>query len=577
ITVFASPVVNFTASDTTGCFPLKVRFTDFSIPGDGSIIKWLWDFGDGSTDTVQHPEHTYTSPGNYNVSLQIKNSRGCVSTLTLIKLIKLTDGVKADFSFTAPNNCRPPTSVSFTNNSTGTGILSYQWVFGDGGSSAAANPVHVYNTPGTYNVKLIVRNNKGCIDSLVKLQAITIGTVNAEFNIPALLCQGSGISFNNTSQPAPVSAFWDFGDGTFSTAINPIKAYASPGNYTVKLVSDFGACKDSTTKDIVVLAKPTAAFTALNTTACKPPLTADFNASVPGAVSYQWIFGDGNTGIGAQASHTYTTTGDFDVTLVVTNAAGCTDTLKKNALVHIRPPQVNITNLPAEGCAPMTYSPLVNVQSVDPITSWSWDFGDGTQATGPNPVHVYSTAGTYTLKLVFTTAGGCTDSVVATNQVRVGMRLSANFSATPRYACAFQGIRFSDLSTGGVADSWYWMFGDGGTSTEQHPTHFYQDTGHFTITLVVTNNGCRDTLRIPDYIQIKPPIAKFIDSSGCTSPFTRKFIDRSIGAASWFWDFGDGNSSTQQSPTHTYTGTGTYTVKLTVRNDTCEHTAMRQV
>ncbi|HYF30311.1 MAG TPA: PKD domain-containing protein [Chitinophagaceae bacterium] len=577
ITVFAAPTLNLIASDTSGCFPLDVQFTDLSTAGDGTIASWLWDFGDGSTDTVQHPHHMYVSQGNYNVSLQVKNSRGCIGTLTKIQYIKLNDGVKADFTFNAPNNCRPPTPVSFSNHSTGTGILSYQWDFGDGGTSLLANPTHIYNTPGTYTVRLIVRNNRGCVDTLVRAQAITIGTVNADFSAPATVCEGTGVLFTNTSAPNPASAFWDFGDGTISTALNPVKVFTAPGNFTVKLVSNFGACRDSISKPIVVLPKPVAAFTGVNTTACQPPLTTTFNSNVAGAVSYKWYFGDGDSAATAQPTHTYTSAGIFDVTLIVTNAAGCTDTLRRNDFVQIRRPVVSVTNVPKEGCAPLAFQPIVSISSVDPIVSWSWDFGDGSTATGLNPIHTYINPGTYTLKVVFTTAGGCTDSLTIVNAVRVGIKLQPNFSATPRFACAFQPIHFSDLSTGGVADSWFWEFGDGGTSIEQNPIHLYQDTGYFTVTLVVANNGCRDTLRIVDYIRIKPPIARFIDSSGCTDPFTRKFIDRSIGALTWHWDFGDGNTSNQQNPVHTYSAPGAYMVQLTVRNDTCEHITQRQI
>ena len=577
ITVYAAPTLNFSASDTTGCFPLFVQFTDLSLPVDGIISNWLWDFGDGSTDSVQHPQHTYAGMGNYNVSLQVKNSRGCIGTLTKMKYIKLNDGVKAEFNFNTPNNCRPPTPVTFANTSTGTGILSYQWDFGDGGSSTQANPVHVYNAPGTYTVMLIVRNNRGCVDTLIKPQAITIGTVDADFSVATTVCAGAAVPFTNNSQPTPASVLWDFGDGNTSGTFNPIKVYAAPGNYIVKLVSNFGACKDSISKPITVLGKPTAIFTGTNTTACKPPLTTSFSSNVPGAVSYQWFFGDGNRATGAAPTHTYTTTGSFDVSLVVTNAAGCTDTLRKPGFVQILPPRVTVTNVPAEGCAPLFFRPNVNIQSVDSIVSWSWDFGDGGTGTGQNPGHTYTNPGTYTLKVTFTTAGGCTDSLTLRDVIRVGIKLQADFSATPRFACAFQQIHFSDLTTGGTPDTWFWEFGDGGTSTAQNPTYIYQDTGVFTVTLYVSNNGCRDTLRIVNFMQIKPPVAKFRDSSGCVSPFTRHFIDMSIGATQWYWDFGDGNTSTQTSPTHIYTAPGSYLVQLVVKNDTCEHATQRQI
>jgi PKD repeat protein len=127
ITVYASPVVDFVASDTGGCYPLKVGFTDRSVAGDGSIIKWLWDFGDGSIDSIQYPQHIYDALGNYNVSLQVKITNGCVSTLTRPNYIQLKNGVRAGFNFTAPNSCRPPTTINFINESNGTGILSYRW------------------------------------------------------------------------------------------------------------------------------------------------------------------------------------------------------------------------------------------------------------------------------------------------------------------------------------------------------------------------------------------------------------------------------------------------------------------
>lgn len=577
ITVYAIPVMNFTASDSTGCYPLRVKFTDLTLPGDGSIVSWLWDFGDGSTDTVQHPEHVYTSQGNYNVSLQVKNSRGCVNTLTKIQYIKLNNGVKAGFSFNAPNNCRPPTAVSFVNSSTGTGVLSYQWNFGDGGNSTQLNPVHIYNTPGTYTVKLIVRNNTGCVDTLSMPNAITIGTVDANFSAPPTACAGAAINFTNTSIPGPSSSVWNFGDGTFSTELNPVKGYANPGAYTVKLVTNFGACKDSITKQIIILAKPQANFTGTNTRACKPSLTVNFNSTGTGGAQYEWFFGDGGTATGASPSHTYTTPGSFDVYLVSTNAAGCKDTILKPGFVQILPPQVSIANVPAEGCAPLYFAPAVNIQSVDPIVSWQWDFGDGFTSTLANPNHTYTNPGTYQLKVIFTTSGGCKDSLIVPNAVRVGLKLNPNFSATPRDACAFQQIHFTDLTTGGTPESWFWEFGDGGTSTDPNPTYFYQDTGYFSVTLTVNHNGCRDSIKINRYIHIKPPIARFIDSSGCADPFTRKFIDRSVGATSWFWEFGDGQTSTQQSPSHTYPTKGRYTVKLTVRNDTCEHSTTREI
>ena len=575
ITVYASPVVDLIASDTGGCYPLKVQFTDRSVPGDGTILKWLWDFGDGNTDSIQHPQHIYPSLGNYNVSLQVTNSNGCVSTLTRRNYIKLNNGVKANFSFNVPNNCKPPTSISFLNQSNGTGILNYSWDFGDGTSSTATNPIHTYNSAGVYTVKLIAKNNTGCVDSLIKSQAIVIGTVTADFSSPSQICAGQGFQIINRSQPNPTAAYWRFSDGTTSSEMNPVKIFSSAGTYTIELVSDFGACKDSTSKLITVLEKPITHFTATDTVACKPPLTSRFMSNVANVSSFKWFFGDGDSSTLPNPSHTYSSSGDYDVMLIATNALGCADTLTRNAFVRIQAPSAQIVNIPQEGCEPFTFIPSTTIESVDSIVTYRWDFGDGTIVDGRQPTHVY-TAGTYSVKLMITSAGGCTDTVEAINAVRVGTKPNPAFAATPRYACAFQRISFTDLTSGPV-DSWLWYFGDGGSSTDQNPIHHYQDTGYFNVTLIVKNNGCRDSIRIDKYIQIKPPIAKFIDSSGCDTRFTKKFIDQSIGALQWNWDFGDGTFSNEQNPTHTYNRAGSYLVQLTVRNDTCEHTTSRQI
>jgi len=575
ITVYASPVVDFIGSDTGGCYPLKVQFTDRSTAGDGTIVKWLWDFGDGNTDSVQQPQHTYASIGNYNVSLQVKNSNGCISTLTRTNYIQLNNGVKAGFNFNVPNTCKPPTPISFINQSSGTGILTYQWDFGDGVSSTAANPTHTYSNAGVYTVKLIVRNNTGCIDSLVKAQAIIIGTVAADFTSPVEVCAGHQFQLINRSQPNPTRVYWSFGDGSSSTDLDPLKVYASAGNFIIKLISDFGACKDSISKPISVLNKPIADFVATNNSACKAPLTAQFTNNAIDAAGFKWFFGDGDSSFLPNPTHTYTTTGNYNVTLIVTNAAGCTDTLKRDAFVRIKAPHASIINVPQESCEPFTYVPSSFVDAVDSIVHYRWDFGDGTVLDGQQPSHVYH-AGTYSLKLMITSAGGCTDTVEAVNAIHVGTKPNPSFTATPRYACAFQRISFNDLTTGPV-DSWLWYFGDGGTSTDRNPIHLYQDTGYFNITLIVKNNGCPDSIRFDKYIYIKPPIAKFRDSSACNTRFTRKFIDQSIGALEWNWDFGDGSFSIEQNPIHTYNQPGTYVVTLTVRNDTCDNTISRQI
>jgi PKD repeat protein len=164
ITVNDKPTVNFIASDSVGCFPLRVNFTDLSAAGSGTITNWDWDFGDGTSSTAQNPFHIYTAVGNFTVTLKVTNSEGCVKVISKPAYIRVSTGVSVTFGNSVPQLCHPPENITFTNLATGPGILSHQWFFGDGGSSTLVNPAHVYTTGGNFTVTLITQSSLGCVD-----------------------------------------------------------------------------------------------------------------------------------------------------------------------------------------------------------------------------------------------------------------------------------------------------------------------------------------------------------------------------------------------------------------------------
>jgi len=572
ITINALPKALFTASDTTGCYPLKVNFTDGSNAQEGNIVKWEWDLGDGTVSSLQNPSHVYSGPGNYNVILRVTNTAGCVNTLSKAQYIKIKDGVKADYSFTGSSQCTPPATIHFKNKSTGTGIMSYQWMFGDSNTSLLQDPANTYNSAGLYTIQLIVKNNAGCIDTLTKKDSIAVGVAHAGFTAPDSVCVNTVFQLFNTSQPATGKLQWSFGDNTSSIVANPFTSYKAPGVYNISLVADFGGCKDSVSKPIKVLPKAAAAFIADKTISCSAPFTVHFTNKTPGAAGYQWLFGDSTGSALPNPTHTYLQQGTYDVTLITTNTNGCTDTLKQKAFINLTPPDVKIAGLPLTGCAPVVFTPVYTVNSLLPITAYSWDFGDGTTSSSASPTHTYNTPGSYTVSLTYTTSDGCTGIIRYPDAVKAGQKPLASFSANPTTACAATPVGFTDNSTGNLT-SWLWNFGDGITDTSRNPTHFYNDTGYFSIRLIVSNNGCSDTLVKPSYIYIKPPVAKYAVDVQCNDPFHFVFTNYSIGANTWTWDFGDGTSSSAFNPVHTYSNTGNYVVKLTVTNGACINTA----
>ncbi|MDQ3278600.1 MAG: PKD domain-containing protein, partial [Bacteroidota bacterium] len=293
-------------------------------------------------------------------------------------------------------------------------------------------------------------------------------------------------------------------------------------------------------------------------------------------LQYNWDFGDGSTGTGNQPTHTYTGEGTYRVRLIVTNAAGCSDTLIKNDFITIQKPGLILRGLPQSGCAPLMVKPTAAVAAGQSITGYQWNFGDGNSSTSATPSHTYTKTGTYTVTLVVTTDAGCTDTVVFEKAVRVGEKPKAAFINQPSIVCAYEQVAFTDKSTGAV-DQWLWDFGGGAYSTEQHPVVSFSDTGWHTVTLIAYNNTCPDTIVVKNAVYVKPPASIFILTNDCVNRYTKQFTDQSLGAQSWFWEFGDGTTSTQQNPSHTYAAPGTYIAKLTVTNGHCSHTSKREV
>ncbi len=565
INVSGRPNVQFTANITAGCSPLPVQFTDQSIGGSDSISTWQWDFGDGFSSNQKNPLHIYTTSGIYNATLRVFNSKGCLNTLSKAQYIRIHAGVTANFSNSVPKVCSAPVTINFNNLSSGTGALTYKWLFGDGAGSNLPNPSHTYNTPGSYTVKLITTNASGCSDTLIKANAFTVGNVSPAFISKDTVCVGTPLVITNSSNPIPFSVTWRFGDGTSSTEISPVKLYSIPGNYPIKLIANFGSCLDSTFKTITVIPKPVAAFATGDSTNCRFPFAVNFTNNSIDAASYQWDFGDNTTSTSANPSHTYNSYGEFTVQLVVTGSNGCTDTIRKINAIRINKPVVVLRNLPDSGCLPFTKYFTGTITAPDPVTNYLWDFGDGATSANATPTHTFTSPGIFTIKLMITTAGGCMDTATMIRGIVTNNMPVAIMNATPRDACAHIPIEFSDVSTGNVIN-WLWDFGDGSKSTLQNPKHVYNDTGYYDVQLIVWNSGCTDTLINKNYIHVKPPIARFSASYDCSMPMERVFTNRSIGADEWNWDFGDGKTSTQFSPVHTYDLPGSYTVFLQVRN-----------
>lgn len=570
VTVHPNPQIDFIASDSAGCFPLPVRFSDRSTTASGAITSWSWDFGDGSISNLPSPSHTYTSPGNYDVTLKVSNSFGCSRTASKVQYIKVSYGVQADFTHQTSNLCQVPLTVEFKNTSSGPGLLRYIWNFGDGATSNEPNPVHTYTTPGYHTVSLVAISSQGCRDTLKKANLVSVGTIRSGFSVPDTICEGRSFVFSNTTTPTPLRSIWFFGDGTSSTEKAPRKSYSTPGAYTIKLVNDFGGCADSTSRAITVSSKTVPEFTANKTASCKTPFTVSFTNTTKGNNTYKWDFGDGATSSDVQPVHTYTAAGYYNVTLIAFNEKGCSDTLIKKEYLKIEKPVVTLNNLPQSGCTPLTITPTASIKAHEPVTGYLWDFGDGTQSSVIAPSHTYAKPGTYNVTLTVTTQSGCAETVTVPNAVRVGDKPEADFTLSRSSVCASDAVQFTDRSIGNI-DQWLWGFDDSLSSIEQNPSHVFGRLGKRSVTLVVWSNTCSDTIVKSDIVDVLPPLALYNVKRGCSDKYKVEFENKSVGAKSWQWDFGDGTISTEEHATHKYAMAGIYKLVLKVTNGACSN------
>jgi gliding motility-associated-like protein len=567
ITVFPSPVVSFAANITTACLPAAIDFTGNATTAEGTISGYQWNFGDGATSIDQNPEHSYTDPGYYNVYLQATSSNGCVGVRGASRYIRVVSGIVSDFTSPPPAQCKAPFTMTFNNESSGPGTLSYQWDFGNGDFSNDKNPTINFNSSGNYNVKLTTKSSFGCESTVDSLISIT--TFATTFTIPDSACTNQQINFQNGSASGAATV-WNFGDGTQTSEFSPIKSYPFPNSYTVKLINRFQDCTDSLTK-VIKIVKPTVNFTSPNNTGCGAPLTVSFQDLTPNTTSWQWDFGDGSTANTQNPTHEYLIPGKYSVTLTVTTSTGCDASLTKTNFVNITPPTISITNLPGSICLGLSVSPVATASSPDGIASYIWDFGDGTVIPGTlTPTHTYTAAGIYPITFTVTSGGGCVQPV--TSLIKVGTQPSAvDFTAVNPSTCVSDSVNFTPVTPD--ANEWLWYFGDGDTSSQQFPRHIYQDTGKLSVTLIASNNGCSaNPVTKPDFINKVSPVAKFGVQVDCNNRLGVIFSDSSIVKNdtnnSYQWDFGDGRTSSDASPgLHSYAQPGNYNVKLTVKED----------
>jgi len=525
------------------------NFGDYWGQGQDSIIDWV-PWPPTFPRVIQYP-----GIGTYEVMLLDSNYCGIDTAFITIQIVP-----PPDVSLTVSPDTICVGETAFFDQTTSGGANYFQWDFGAGAGfqwTGAGDQAHTYAAPGTYTASYtasIQGATAGCADT-ASVTVVVLPRPTADFTIDQdAACDSLTVTAVNASVSA-VSHLWDFGDGTTSTLADPPPHhYGAVGDYTITLtVTNALGCTHSFSREVHVFAPPTVAIQAANLCFGDTAQFIPVIGTAPGnpVTSWSWSFGDGSGSSDEQPFHAYAAPGPYTVFLdVATPYCGGSGSQALNVQAR---PVASFTPSAALGCSPM---PVDFVNASTGATAYQWLFGDGNASTASAPSHTYVNAGAadtaFTVTLIASTPFGCADTAVVPITVAPGVVAGFTHNAVP--GCAPMDVSFVNTSTG--AASYLWDFGDGVTSSAQHPGHTFTNTSFFldirTVTLTAFSPaGCQAS--VTQQVMVYPaPDFSFVAApdSGC-SPLTVTFPSV-VGAVSYAWDFGDGSTGSGPSPTHTY-------------------------
>lgn len=473
---------------------------------------------------------------------------GCDTILQ--RVIYIAPSPQAEFS--ATDVCLDQLTYFKNTSSISKGQLRYKWYFDDGDSSESENPIHRYETPGIYNVQLIVTSQLGVIDDtsvqveVFELPEVSFYSINA--------CEGTPVELINqsSSNSSTVSFIWDFGDGNNSTLKDPTHLFADAGEYQVKLIAQANGCSDSFIQPVYQFDVPIADFTTEGQ--CQYN-TVKFisTSSIEGQenLGATWYFGDSSPkSTGTTTGHIYSDTGRMEALMVVESQFGCIDSSRR--ILNILPtPNADFDLDLACDQTPTSFTNLTSYQGSDNVL-YTWYFGMEDSSDLFEPAYLFTQNDIYEIRLNAVSLNSC--SSLASKEIQVFRQPVANFEHEG--ACSGEEVKFFNRSTNlfGTID-FTWVFGDGDSSFSYAPKHVYTvgQTSIYNVKLTArASNGCETQFSRAIQIGPKPKCSFTYEQSD----FDRReftFVPDDLTYPSYTWLFKGDGSTTEKIPTHTFT------------------------
>lgn len=587
---------NHIDADTTLCYNElsgAIRGSDPTDGGDAADYIYVWEEStDGGVTWVpvvgansrNYDAGRLTQTTLYRRKVSTQMCFGELTSTSNIIAKTVNNDARAEFSVARNTGCAPfeinrnniVVNPFYDRNS------HFQWMVNGVsiGTSAEFPGYTVSEEDDSVTVKLFVTSTFGCKNDSLEAVFYSYPVPQPQFIVSEdNSCGPYNVRITNQSKKSPrITYTWDFGNGQTSALFDApditydISTLRRDTIYHIKLIATNECATEVATHNILVRAKPRAAFTPSQTRGCSP-FTVDFNNNSLGErVTYTWYFADGSRDSVTTATglmrHTYVTyvQDTFRVRLIAVNECGA-DTSFYNVIVTPNLVRLNMSVNGDEriGCTPLTVNFMNNTRGA---TSFRWDFGDGNVVSTTENIetvrHIYTQPGKYKITLI--ASNGCTDTTgyEAVESLVVPV---VDFTPIPSEICVGDSLLFRNDSPSALTGS-AWNFGDGHTSSLPSPKHAYQAAGTFTATLVGTivyegGNVCSDRASYPIRVMAaRPGMFTVSDTVGNCVPFTVTFTNISKPSALTRWNFGDGSTATGDVVSHTYTSNNTYLVTM---------------
>ena len=504
-----SPIITYTG--------VSVNFDgSASYDPDGSLISYLWDFGDGSKSSLPKLTHSFSENGEYYVTLTIVDNEGAVSKKVAIQIVKNRLPVATLEKYSTIINKKQVVSFDGSGSYDPDGVIvSYLWDFGDGTTGTGSIVNHSYSESGTYTTTLTVTDDDGGTDRIFVTEVINdqppVAILTASSSTVNI---GEVVSFDGSGSYDPdgviVSYLWDFGDGIAESGVTVSHEYAENGNFFVSLTltDEAGITGSAHAKIIVVNTPPIASFNvSADTVDTGEVVSFDGSGSYDPdgvIVSYLWDFGDGTTGSGFSVQHVFSKNGKYVIVLTIKDNIGTTDSIGVTMIVRNRLPFSFFTVSPET----VDTGDVVSFDgsgSYDPdgvIVSYLWDFGDGTTGSGEITNHAYAEDGVYTVTLTVNddeNANGFSSlSEHVNNRIPV-----ASFTDNATVIEVSEPISFDGSGSydpDGVIVSYLWDFGDQNSASGISVNHVYRQVGTYVVTLTVEDDDGASSFLVAEKI-----------------------------------------------------------------------------